>query len=332
MRSDGPPTPSDDVAAADWVRERLSAPRDNVVTTIVPGGFAAYARILHPVQTPGFGAALVRWSEVSKWSGVAMNPQVQWHEIALPFVRPMAEPPWRGQGPAEGSLYGPDAEALIEHLVRATDAADTCYLCIWDGYGGGVSYAAPAPQKSELPRRRDQHASVIMPFREYVLYERPLLDATSFEIGGRRPQTPNLWWPSDRSWCVASEIDCQWTYLGGSRALIDEVLADDRIESLPASAGDPVFVEFAGWLAELIDRLIDEVTASGEASVELALGTVEVRWRPAWRRGRGQLTTRSSRTSGWSGGGTALNARDPLEFRRQLRFYVEHAVLSLVRT
>ena len=129
---------------------------------------------------------------------------MQWHEIALPLVRPIAEPPWRSQGPAEGGLYGPDAEALIAHLARATGTADTCCLCIWDGYGGGLSYAAPASPKPEPARRRDQYASVITPFREYVLYERPLLDATSFEIGNRRPQTPNLWWPADRSWCEAS--------------------------------------------------------------------------------------------------------------------------------
>jgi hypothetical protein len=332
MRSDGSPTLSDDVAAADWVCERLSTPSDNVVTTIVPGGFAAYARILHPVQTPGFGAALVRWSEVSKWGGVAMNPQIQWHEIALPLVRPIAETPWRSRGPAEGGLDGPDAEALIAHRARVTGTANTCCLCIWDGYGGGLPCAAPASPKPEPPRRRDQYASVIMPFGEYVLYQRPLLDATTFEIGGRRPQTPNLWWPTDRSWCVASEIDLQWTYLGGAQSLIDEVLTEHRIESLPASPGDPIHVEFAGWLAELIDHIIEDIIASGKASAELALGTVEVRWRPAWRRGRSGLTTRSSRTNGWSGGSTALNARDPLKFRRQLRFYVENAVLSLIRT
>jgi hypothetical protein len=227
-----------------------------------------------------------------------MNSQIQWHEIALPLVRPIAEPPWSSPGPAEGGLYGPDAEALIAPLARATGTADTCYLCIGDGYGGGLSYAAPTSPKPEPPRRRDQCASVIMPFREYVLYHRPLLDATSFEVGDRRPQTLNLWQPAERSWRVASEIDIQWTYLGGSQSLIDEVLTDHRIGSLPASPGDLIHVEFVGWLAELIDRIIDDVIASGEASAELALGTVEVRWRHAWRRGLGELTTRSSRTNG----------------------------------
>ncbi len=331
MSIDGPPSPSANVAAADWVRERLGAPRDNVVTTIVPAGFEAYARILHPVQTPSFAATLVRWGEVSTWSGVTMNPLVQWHDIALPFVRPVAEPPWRGQGPSEGGLFGPDAQALIEHLAQATGTADTCFLCFWAGYGGGVAYAdhpSPMPGPSQ---RRDEPALALMPFREYVLYERPLLDATAFEIGGNHPQTPNLWWPADRSWCVASEIDCQSTYLGGSQALIDEVLTDDRIESLAAAPDDPVYVPFDGWLADLVERVIDEVITSGEASVELALGTVEFRWRPARRRGWGHLTTRSSRSHGLSSGVTPVDARDPVEFRRQVRFYVEGAVLSLVR-
>ena len=29
---------------------------------------------------------------------------------------------------------------------------------------------------------------------------------------------PNLWWPADRAWRVASDIDLPSTYLGGTRA------------------------------------------------------------------------------------------------------------------
>jgi hypothetical protein len=37
-------------------------------------------------------------------------------------------------------------------------------------------------------------------------------------------QGPNLWWPVDRAWCVASEIDLPWTFVGGSTKLIDAVI------------------------------------------------------------------------------------------------------------
>jgi hypothetical protein len=37
--------------------------------------------------------------------------------------------------------------------------------------------------------------------------------------------TLNLAWPDDRSWFVASEIDFDSTVVGGSRELVDRVLA-----------------------------------------------------------------------------------------------------------
>jgi hypothetical protein len=46
-----------------------------------------------------------------------------------------------------------------------------------------------------------------------------------------RGQSANLWWPADHAWCVASEIDFQWSYVGGPRSCIDAILKDSRIES-----------------------------------------------------------------------------------------------------
>jgi hypothetical protein len=51
-------------------------------------------------------------------------------------------------------------------------------------------------------------------------------------------QSPNLWWPDDRSWCVATEVDFSWTYVGGSHALIERVLADPALEARPTQSSD----------------------------------------------------------------------------------------------
>jgi len=40
---------------------------------------------------------------------------------------------------------------------------------------------------------------------------------------------PNLWWPDDRAWCVASEIDLDETFVGGTRTLIDDILAREDL-------------------------------------------------------------------------------------------------------
>jgi hypothetical protein len=41
-----------------------------------------------------------------------------------------------------------------------------------------------------------------------------------------------LWWPDDRAWCAGNEIDASFTCIGGSRALIDELLARHDLEVL----------------------------------------------------------------------------------------------------
>jgi hypothetical protein len=51
---------------------------------------------------------------------------------------------------------------------------------------------------------------------------------------------PNLWWPDDHAWCVASEIDFPYTYVGGSQELIDAILEDPAIESLRATDRDGI--------------------------------------------------------------------------------------------
>ena len=38
---------------------------------------------------------------------------------------------------------------------------------------------------------------------------------------------PSLWWPTDRKWCVARDIDINWSYIAGATALTDRLLATD---------------------------------------------------------------------------------------------------------
>ena len=56
-------------------------------------------------------------------------------------------------------------------------------------------------------------------------------------VGGRWGQSPNIWWPEDRAWCVATEIDSLDTYIGGSKACIERVLGHPDLEALPIGLG-----------------------------------------------------------------------------------------------
>lgn len=50
---------------------------------------------------------------------------------------------------------------------------------------------------------------------------------TYLEVG----HTPQLLWPADHTWVVATEIDTDSTIVAGSRQLIASVLADGRFEA-----------------------------------------------------------------------------------------------------
>lgn len=332
MASSDALTMSENVSAADWIRERLSPWNSRLMTSVVPSGFDAYARILHPVELPRDGGPVIRWADVSRWSGVPLHPLVQWHEVALPETIPPTEPPWRSQGPRQGTLFFPDAEALIEDLTSYTATPNECFFCVWVGYFGGAAVFVPLGSPPvHIPALAQPSRLVELPFREYGLYEGSLAGATSFKMASsHHQQTPNLWWPADQSWCVASEIDLPWTYVGGSSELIDHLLGDERLETVAASPGDPLWIDIGGWLSDLIEHAVDEVLSTGSVSLSLAAGTVTVQWERSRGRRKGTITTRSERSGGWSGGGSPVNTRDPFEMRRKIALQIHRAALSLV--
>ena len=123
-------------------------------------------------------------------------------------------------------LRSPLAEALRPH----TATPERCWLCLWDGYGylhGAVTYIfawsddtpehlrrpPPPPPKSKLQKSR-----VRLPYRDYLLFTGNVEQGDGWQDG------PNLWWPDDRAWCVASEIDLDYTLIGGSAALCADLI------------------------------------------------------------------------------------------------------------
>lgn len=331
MRLPATPVMSDDVEIAEWVRSRLRSPEEHVVTSIVPTGFDAYAKVLHPAQLPDDRHELVRWSAVSRWSNVTFDARVQWHQIALPQETPSTQPPWRGQGPRTGSPFSGDVEALIADLARATATPDSCYFCLWTGHlGGGVQFSTsgtserlpPAPRPSKL---------VQFPWREYVLFEGPLTCATSFELVNHWPgEATNLWWPSDRTWCVASEIDLDYTLVGGSTELIDHVLGNERLEALPATENDSIVVQVDEWLAQRVDDATDDVLSIGSTRLALSMGTVEVTMRQSGVLRHGSIHSESVGINGASSGDSPVRTREPQHLRLQIHRAIEQAVLALI--
>lgn len=356
---DGPSGPawSDQTGAADWIRPRLGPDGPFTVTAVVPAGFAGYARILHPAQGPAPGDRPVRWAEIAAWSGVPLGAGSQFHSVALPQQRPAQPAPWSGS-PGQGSLYPPDAVVLMSILRGWTATPDQCWFCLWHGYGYGIGESVtlvavrdgrdsegpldgqslaedPAEGAVELPDLFQDPVPeavrkgpwVKLPDREYLLYTGPVEAA----VGAGGPlyagQSANLWWPQDHTWCVASEIDLPWTYVGGPEALIDELVADQRIEAVRASPRDEVG-GLEPWIADAVAAAAEQLFTTGEAAIATSRGTIRAHLDlPSWRR-QGMLRIESddgsdsgrSSTSALGRGTKRDDLRD--EIVRQLTFDV----------
>jgi hypothetical protein len=270
---------STQVDQADWIAGRLLPPLEGVVTSVVPGGFDAYVRLLHPIGTRKDAESIrVRWSEVAAWSGQALDRDSQFHAIAVSRDGSEQPPPWQAAKPLPGSLEPDDAGALIDVLGRHTTTPGRCWFCIWEGYGWGgeASLAHRAELAGHLadppiPAEVLAGPRVQLPWRDYFLYSGPIDAALAFVDS--EAQTPNLFWPEDRAWCVATEIDLSSTYVGGSRRLADELVADRRIEALAAEPTD-ASSRVAPWVVELVESSVDTLIASKRLVIDTEVGFV----------------------------------------------------------
>jgi hypothetical protein len=259
---------SSDTSQADWVRARLSPFDSGIVTSVVPEGYPAYAKIFHPAFRGDEAVETVRWSEVAAWSGLPMVSSAQFPDVALPERMPSAPAPW-SERPDEGTLAASYTAALVETLSAGSSAVPW-WFCVWEGFGWeGPSDPVP-PEVREGPRVR-------LPHRDYLIYHGGPRDAFAFVADQR--QTPNLWWPADHSWSVATEIDLAWTYVGGSRDLIEALVADPRIEAVPVSPEVSSWQAFPLWVTKRAELAAREVQHGGEAVVETPYGILHARVR-----------------------------------------------------
>lgn len=277
---------SADVEQAAWLADRLALPAGSTVTSVVPGGFEAYARLLHPAYDLAGGE--LRWSEVAAGGGMDLKPNAEFHSVALPPEPPEGRLP-ECRAPAKGNLSADDLAVLDRFLRGHTSTPDDCWFCVWEGYAWQGRDTDPIPHEAlDGPR-------VTVQRRDYVLY-RGAVDHAEAVAG----QSPNLWWPADRSWCVASDIALPWTYVGGTREMIDQLLALEGLEALPAGADDPLR-RVEDWVMRWVSSGAEALMRGGHCRIETTRGAVSA-WfeRPALTPGNLGVTseTRDGRKSG----------------------------------
>ena len=258
--------------AGDWV---TPATHDwGRVSGLVPDVFASYGRIFHPamreveerdlpLRAPGesrTGVPVharmdgvqwreVRWREVAEANGRVAHPAMEWTAITGSY-----ELSWGGmqpgiweQVPARGSLPQRLARVVCEILTAFTTTPERCWCAVWEGHGDLIGLRSDRT----LPRLELQHRSMIVaegPVSAVseTSFSDPISE-TSPDRERRRQvegyRGPSLWWPEDRAWCVASDVDLQTTYLGAASDCVDRLIADGRIETMRATADQSVTID-----------------------------------------------------------------------------------------
>ena len=216
-----------DVSHGIWISSARRRGTPGTVSALVPSVFEAYARVLHPaVRYAGDDDVEVSWVDVAAHNGTDAHPLMQWDALTHGPVD--TQPPVWDDGPSEGHLPAVVAARLAAVLARHTGTPDDCLFGRWDGFG----YDLRTPDVPPRLLLRGGH--------DVVLVRGRTADATRNLAPEPWEQSANLWWPTDRSWSVVTEIDLRSSYVGGSTACITDLLATAGIEALPAAPEDPV--------------------------------------------------------------------------------------------
>lgn len=248
-------TITDGAKAGGWIRPRLGG-EFGAVSLQVPKGFEAYARIFHPASDPE--GHPVSWAEVAKACGTIPHREMQWHAIlgladaeGRGGPRSLDDPngaKWEGSDPSTGAMDIETLDALCEILIVHTVDPAHCFfgLCTIQDWEDSFSADELQPLLT-LPDGRD-HIVLAAPLSavNQIAYdwskststgmtsisgkaEKPLLTPDPSEY--LRREAPNLIWPADESWFVASEVDFDSTLVGGTDKLIEAIVESSKLEA-----------------------------------------------------------------------------------------------------
>lgn len=200
---------------ADWGREGIP------VGAFVPASFPAVCQVLHPWL--GSDGEPIRWQTVADDPGVA--ELAERYQTRDGLVHAFAK---------QSGLEGPDeldavtAAGLVEVLGRSTTTPDDVFVAVWEGWG------------DVPPQRFPGAARLVTPGRGHFLLRGPLTGVlVSVAASGFDRPAAGLWWPADRAWFVATEIDLEWTFVAGNTELIERLQQDPRLEVVETAFDAP---------------------------------------------------------------------------------------------
>jgi hypothetical protein len=152
---------------------------------------------------------------------------------------------------------------------RHTSSPHQAWFAIWDGHGFDtgtthIAHREPLGEEArralerertrllEEDRRRnaairtalDQIPRFDRPHRSYYLLEGPVAAVTGLrDPGSDGWRNPDLFWPDDRRWFVATDVDFWSLYIGGADRFISELVRNVPTHSEPVALDRALEVE-----------------------------------------------------------------------------------------
>ena len=182
-----------DTSAGDWLRDRLDAGWGETMHVVVPQGFPAYVRILHPAavrslpdrpvpthdeydaMTPAERQAIfdrlidapATWAETASAFGTTLHPLAQWQRI----VRTPPGEDWNQRispdgreftAPMDGETSPELLATVTAHLIGHTSTPDAGFAALWEGRGGLVGHLGHGPSRAFVTFSDDpQHQAML---------------------------------------------------------------------------------------------------------------------------------------------------------------------------
>lgn len=157
---------------------------------------------------------------------------MQWHAILgladadeLQSSRNLDRANWSGSDPSIGAMEIGTLDALCGILAAHTADPTYCFFGLCTIQGWEDSFSADKLQPLlQLPAERD-----------HIVLAGPLSAVGQISYNWL---APNLIWPADHSWLVASEVDFDSTLVGGTTGLIEAIVESPT--SRPGRFNQPI--------------------------------------------------------------------------------------------
>ena len=230
-------TACSDLSAADWITGS-DLPWQQLAG-FGPSGFTAYAR-LRFLPDPAYDGQSE--NDVDFGDGVSESAKLS---AAIQVLSRHTSTPdayyfclWDGWGwdgdagsahvDIESGSTGPSRSTSTSRLLKVYREDESPQAAARPG-------VVPRPGVAPFsPSSAHQEPKVAIPNRDYFLFQ--VSEVGHLSPGRLWPDMPDpaFIWPADRAWCLANDVDPHWAGIGADASAIDNLVADPRLDVVPA--------------------------------------------------------------------------------------------------